>query len=134
MADNDVMLTMLTSSARDLCQVIENGISTGIIKITEGYEDMVTGPMGAVKHITDQLPGGAPQWTGELHEDEVEVERIQTIGDDRHETGPTGCRLTHKPTGITREAQGSGDFDRNKQSAWLSLAKAVEKRYAEMGV
>jgi hypothetical protein len=134
MPDTEAMLHNLASSSRDLCAVLKNGMTTGIIKVQPGYESMIEGPMGAVTMITDMIDGKTPEWTGSLDEAEVEVEEIMTVGDERHETGPTGCKLTHKPTGIVRVAEGSGNFDRNKESAWGSLSKAVEKRYREMKV
>lgn len=136
MADEDTefLLRSLTSSVRDLCQVLHNGMENGIIKVEAGYEDMVFGPMGAVTMITDQLPGGEPVWTGELHESEVKVEWIQTAGDDLHNSKPTGVQLIHKPTGITRQVLSKGDRDANKAVAWDSLQKAVAKRYSERSV
>lgn len=132
--DTEFLLKSLTSASRDLCAVLKNGINTGVVKIQPGFEDMIEGPMGAVVMITDNLPGGTPQWTGQLSEDEVRVEWVETVGDERHESPATGCRLTHLPTGIVREAFSTGDRDRNKASAWKSLEQAVEKRYAQMGV
>ena len=137
MADRDTefLLRSLTAATRDLCAVLKNGLNTGVIKVQEGFEDMIEGPMGAVTMITDQLPGGpARTWTGEIHESEVKVEWVETMGDERHETPATGVRLTHLPTGIIREAMSSGDRDRNKEIAWRSLEGAVEKRYREMNV
>ena len=134
MPDNDVLLNNLANSARDLCTVLKNGMTNGIIKVQPGYESMVEGPMGAVTMITDMIEGKAPEWTGELDESEVRTEWIHSVGDERHETEATGCRLTHLPTGIVREAMSTGNRDRNKASAWGSLVKAVEKRYQEMRV
>lgn len=131
---DDDTLIQLTNASRILVQVIENGMSTGIVSIQDGYRDMITGPMGVVKAITDQLPGGSGIWTGSLSEDEVKTEWINTIGDDLHSSPATGVRLTHRPTGIIREAASSGDRDRNKGIAWLSLEKAVAKRYRELNV
>jgi hypothetical protein len=131
---DDKLMAELVSASRNLCQVIENGLLTGIIDIQDGYEDMLTGPVGVVRMITETMPGGGYQWSGELRENEVQVEWVATIGDDIHNSPATGVRLTHRPTGIVREANSSGDKERNRASAWRSLEAALAKRYARPGV
>jgi hypothetical protein len=131
---DDTTLTALISASRNLCQVIDNGLTTGVIKVEEGYEDMISGPVGVVRMITDQLPGGKYQWKGSLSEDEVKTEWVDTPGDERYQTSPTGCQLTHKPTGIVRQSFSMGNRERNKDVAWRSLEDAVAKRYTDLRV
>jgi hypothetical protein len=131
--DTDRQLLMeLAAASKTLVTVVDNAATTGIIE--SGYEDMLLGPAGVVKLILERCPGGQAAWDGTLDEREVREESIETAGDIRYQSEPTGVRLKHLPTGIVRESQSKGDYEDNKSVAWRALTEAVNRRYREMRV
>jgi hypothetical protein len=118
----DPLFKLLIERTRTLVTVTDNAAAV----LSEEFEDMVTGPLVAVKDVLAQCPD-VTAWDGSFSENDIIIEVFRH---DSQPPGPdVGVRIRHVPTDLSVESYSKRRREENELVARKALADLVRNRW-----
>lgn len=97
--------------------------------LSEEHESLTAPFVREVRDIIDKCPAAVVRpWDGQLREEDLE-EVVSRTGLEPAGSGPVAVKLTHTPTGISRESRSKPSKMENREVALKALRDAVGKEY-----
>jgi hypothetical protein len=121
-ASDEVLFQQLIATSQALCQVCR--IASNVL--SEEYETMITGPMGAVEDVLKQCPT-VTGWDGVFRESDCKFEYFTP--DTPVAVPDQGVKVIHIPTGLNVQSYSSPSQEENRNRAM----RALEQRVADNG-
>lgn len=111
--------------------VLATAADNAAVVLSEEFEDVVRSPIDNVRAVLANCP--VPEsWNGELIEEDLFIESFRPQTQESGEA--RGVRVTHVPTGISRESYSKRERRDNERVARDAIKQAVHARAKEQGL